>query len=92
MSNSVGSNNIETLYKMDDDRVEALEFIIPEGSPVVGIPLIDLSIKKNTLIACINHSGEIIMPDGQSKMYPNDTVIVVTTQRGFNSVNDILAD
>lgn len=45
MHNSMGSN-IETLYKLNDNRVEALEFYIREDCPLVGIPLQDLKLKK----------------------------------------------
>ena len=32
-------SNIETLYKLNDGMVEALEFIVRAGSPVIGVPL-----------------------------------------------------
>ena len=57
LHNSIGSN-IETLYRMNNDRVEALEFIVKEDSPVVGIPLLELNLKPNILICCINHRAK----------------------------------
>ena len=89
MDNSLGSN-IETLYRLNDNRVEALEFYIKEGSPVVGIPLQDLPIKPNILICAINHRGTITIPGGQSIIQVGDTVIVVTTNTGLNAIGDIL--
>ena len=41
MKNSIGSN-IETLYRLNDNRVEALELLIKEDSPMVGKPLSEL--------------------------------------------------
>ncbi len=90
MQNSLGSN-IETLYRMDNDKVEALEFIIRKDSPVTGIPLIDLNIKPNMLICAINHKGNIITPGGQSRIEVGDTVVIVTTTRGLYDIKDILA-
>lgn len=89
MDNSLGSN-IETLYRLNDNRAEALEFYIKEGSPVVGIPLQDLPIKPNILICAINHRGTITIPGGQSIIQVGDTVIVVTTNTGLNAIGDIL--
>jgi len=83
-------SNIETLYKLNDGRVEALEFIVGNGSPVVGIPLAKLKLKKGILIACINHYGEIISPSGDSVIRNGDTVIVVTMLTGLKDINDIL--
>lgn len=89
MDNSLGSN-IETLSRLNDNRVEALEFYIKEGSPVVGIPLQNLPIKPNILICAINHRGTITIPGGQSIIQVGDTVIVVTTNTGLNAIGDIL--
>jgi trk system potassium uptake protein TrkA len=83
-------SNIETLYKLNDDRVEALEFIVRKGSPVIGIPLSQLNLKKGILIACINHYGEIISPSGDSIIRDKDSVIVVTMMTGLKDINDIL--
>ena len=83
-------SNIETLYKLNDDRVEALEFIVRNNSPIIGKPLADLKLKKGILIACINHYGEIIPPSGESIIRDRDSVIVVTTLTGLKDISDIL--
>ena len=89
MQNTIGSN-VETLYKLVDGKVEALEFSVREQSEVVGIPLMELKLKRNVLIACINRGGVIITPNGQSTIQLGDTVIVVTTQKGLGDIKDIL--
>lgn len=89
MQNSVGSN-IETLYKLNDNKVEALEFYIRNDCPLVGIPLQNLKLKENILICNINHRGTIITPGGQSVISVGDTVVVVTTSTGFRDIGDIL--
>ncbi len=83
-------SNIETLYKLNDERVEALEFIVRKGSPVIDVPLAQLNLKKGILIACINHYGEILSPTGASVIKDRDSVIVVTTHTGLKDINDIL--
>ena len=87
--NSIGSN-IETLYYLFDNRVEAAEFCVEENAPVIGIPLAELSLKNNLLIACINRGGHIIIPRGHHHIEAGDTVIVVTTHSGFHDIRDIL--
>ena len=91
MNNSIGSN-VETLYRLCDDKVEALEFYVKKNSAVIGIPLKDLQLKENLLICCINRKGAIITPGGQSTIEEGDTVIVVTTNTGFDDLEDILKD
>ena len=87
--NSIGSN-IETLYRMSNDRVEASEFHVKEDSPVLGVPLQELQLKPNLLISCINHKGNIITPGGQSVISAGDTVVIVTTMTGLHDIKDIL--
>ena len=89
MQNSIGSN-VETLYRLIQNKVEALEFCVGELSPVVGIPLKDLKLKENLLICCINRKGMIITPGGQDTIEVGDTVVVVTTNTGFHDLRDIL--
>ena len=89
LSNSIGSN-VESLYKIIDDKVEALEFLIQKDSPVVGIPLSELKVKPNVLVACISRGGRIIIPNGNTSIHVGDSVVVVTSQLGFGDIEDIL--
>ncbi len=84
------NSNIETLYHMFDHRVEAIEFLVEKESEVTGIPLMDLSLKKNLLISFINRNGTIIIPGGHDCIKVGDTVMIVTTHTGFHGIRDIL--
>jgi len=87
--NSMGSN-IETLYHLFDQRVEAIEFMVNEGSKVVDIPLMNLDLKRDLLISFINRNGKIILPNGQDSIKVGDTVMIVTTHFGLKDLKDIL--
>lgn len=89
MQNSIGSN-VETLYHILDGHAEALEFVIREESAVTGIPLMNISLKENLLIGCINRGGEVHIPRGQDCIMKGDTVVVVTSQKGLHDIRDIL--
>ena len=82
------SSSIETLLKILDNKAEALEFAVTGKSVVTGIPLMQLRLRKNLLIAAINRSGRIIIPSGQDTIEPGDTVVVVTTER-LSQLTDI---
>lgn len=84
------NSNIETLYHLFDSRVEAIEFRIDKECAVTGTPLMDLSLKKNLLICFINRNGSIIIPSGHDSILVGDTVMIVTTHTGFDSISDIL--
>ncbi len=89
MQNSIGSN-IETLYQLIEDKVEALEFVIRDNAAVVGIPLEKLNLKSNLLLCSINRRGKIIIPRGQDELCVGDTVVVVTSHKGLDDISDIL--
>lgn len=89
MQNSYGSN-VETLYRMVDNRVEALEFNVDSEAKVTRATLGELKIKKNTLICCIHRNKKIIRPAGHDRIQPGDSVVVVTTNRGLNGIDEIL--
>ena len=89
MGNSLGSN-VETLYHILDGQAEALEFAVKETPQVTGVPLAQLELKDNLLIACINRNRQIMIPRGQDTIQPGDTVIVVTTAKGLKDLKDIL--
>ncbi len=89
MQNSIGSN-IETLYNIIENKAEALEFIIRRNSPVIGIPLEQLQLRDNLLVACITRKKSIIIPRGKDMIQEGDSVIIVTTHTGLNDIKDIL--
>jgi len=89
LQNSMGSN-VETMYRIVNDKAEALEFKVRENCKAINIPLVDLPTKDHLLICCINRNGKIIIPRGYDMLHPNDTVIVVTSNRGLNDIEDIL--
>ncbi len=87
--NSEGSN-VEALYKLMDDKVEALEFAIREDGPACNVPFMELKLKKNLLVCAIVRGKKIITPSGRDMLKVGDTVVVVTTNMGLNDISDIL--
>ncbi len=92
VKNSEGSN-VESLYKLNDGKAEALEFkVMSKDSPVVGKPLKSLVFKPNLQIACITRRGRVIIPKGEDTIEPDDFVVVVTTQKGLQNIDSVLAE
>lgn len=83
--------NVENLYKLDEGKVEAVEFLIKNENPrITNIPLMNLPIKKNILVCCINRQNRIIIPGGQDTIQPGDSIVVVLTGERLNDITDIL--
>ncbi len=89
LQNSLGSN-VETLYKLMDDKVEALEFNVREKSGVVGVPLKGLNLRKNILIIGIIRDRKLIVPKGDTEIHLGDKVVIITTNHGLHDLSDII--
>ena len=90
MAASRGNDNIETLYHMFDNRVEAVEFSVRAESKATNLPLKDLKLRDNTLVACIIRDGQSMIPRGLDEIRTRDNVIIVTTHTGLHVLDDIL--
>lgn len=84
-----GESSVQTLYKLVDGKVEALEFFITSDFGKTGIPLKDLKTQNNTLIASIIRNGRVIFPRGDDTIQTGDSVIIVSKSKQFRSINEI---
>ena len=86
---SIGSN-VEVMYHLFDERAEAIEFKVMEHSNVTDKQLKELKLKSNTLVSFINRAGKIIIPKGNDTIEVGDSVMIVTKNKGFTALTDIL--
>ena len=86
------NSKIESLHKLMDGSVEALEFLVKdEVDGVTGVPLREMQTVDDMLIACIVHDEQVIIPSGLDVINPGDTVVVITKSgRQMDSIGDIL--
>lgn len=88
---NAGDSKIETLHKLMDGKVEALEFLINEDiDNLTGTPLKLLGLRKNILVACIIRNEKIIIPSGDDVINKGDTVIIVALGGQIKDVKEIL--
>ena len=92
MDNTTGGS-VKTMYRIVDEKVEALEFAVTDSTKCIGEPLKKVNLKNNILLACINRMGKVIIPSGNDYIMAGDTIIVITTAEGmYKDINDIFAD
>lgn len=89
MKNTIGSN-VETLYMVIKDKVEASEFIVKENSAITGIPLGELKFKDHVLIAAILRDKRVIIPHGNDMLFPGDAVVIVSEIMALHDITDVL--
>ncbi len=90
MQNQTGA--AVSVHTIADGQVEAVEFLVDSTTRNCNIPLKQLKLKNNLLIASITHGTDTQIPGGDSVFAEGDTVVVVTSGRGvLTSFNDIFA-
>ncbi len=89
LENSVGSN-VEKLYKVMEGKAEVLEFNVLSDFEYVNIPLREMTLKKNILIAGIIRKRKSIIPSGADIIMPGDRVIVVASGHMLGDLTDII--
>lgn len=90
MQNQTGA--AVSVHAIADGQAEAVEFLIDDSTKNCGIPLKQLKLKPNVLLASITHGAETEIPGGDSVFSEGDTVVVVTSGRGvLKNINDIFA-
>ncbi len=91
LQNTLGSN-VETMYKLMDGSVEALEFNVQSDFKGQHIALKDIKLKKDVLIAGIIRKRKAFVPTGDDEIVAGDKIIVIAKSdvHRMNDLSDIL--
>ncbi|MBO4991038.1 MAG: Trk system potassium transporter TrkA [Firmicutes bacterium] len=92
MQNAEGSE-IVALYHIANDLAEAMEFRVDDTVRYQGVPLKDIPLRENILIACVTHDNEPVLANGSTTFREGDAVVVVSAgQHMISHLNDIYAE
>ena len=80
---------VERMYRLMDGKAEALEFIAEAGDPYIHVPLKDLTIAHDALIAVIVREGQVRVPFGNDTIEAGDSVIVISRRAGVSALGEI---
>lgn len=70
-------SSVLTLYKLANDRAEAIEFSVGTNEKFVGKKIKELGVKEKVLIASIIRKGGIITPIGETEIEENDRIVII---------------
>ena len=89
LANSQGSA-VESLHKILDGAMEAVEFVATSATHFLDTPLKDLHLRHGLLVAAIVHDGKVSIPGGHSQIHAGDRVVIVARRLSLQDLNDIL--
>lgn len=89
LMNADDNDAVESLYRLLDGKLEFIEFKIKADDSNLGIPLKDMKVKKNVLIAGIIRDNHMIIPGGNDYLKPNDVALVAAVDHQIARIEDI---
>jgi len=88
MQNQTGA--AVSVHAIADGQAEAVEFFVDKTTKNCNVPLRQIKLKDNVLIASITHGSKTQVPNGNSHFVEGDTVVIVTSGKGvLHQLNDI---
>ena len=80
---------VERMYRLMDGKAEALEFIAEAGAPYIHVPLKNMVVVNDALIACIVREGQVVVPFGNDTIEVGDYVIVISRRTGLSNLEQV---
>lgn len=80
-----------TLLKLRRGRYSLVEEKVPEGAKAIGVPLKDLGLPEQCVIAAIIRDGVVTLPRGNSTFMEGDEVLAITDTEGAHQLAELLS-
>ena len=90
MGSGEQSDNVKTLTRIINNKVEAIEFSVAHDSRLINKPIQELSLRKNILLGSITRGDKVIIPNGSDILCPDDRVVIITATERLSKLDDIL--
>lgn len=81
---------VEKLYRLMNGKAEAMEFIARLNDPYIGVPLRDLNVRPQALVAVIVRRGKVFVPFGNDHIEAGDNVVIIACDKGINDLNEVI--
>lgn len=59
----------------EDDKIVLTEIIVKENYELSGRKIMDINFPKTGTISCVYRKPSVIIPNGQTTIYPNDKLL-----------------
>ena len=92
LMNASGDDKVESLYRLMDGKIEFIELNIDDKDKNLNIPLKNLKLKRNVLVAFIIRDTQTIIPRGDDEIHDGDTVLIGSINHHIAELKDIFAD
>ena len=84
------SDAVVRMYRLIGGKAEALEFLAEGNMPYMHVPLKDLNIDPDCLIAVIVRENKVLVPFGNYAIENGDTVIIISKRAGVSALDEVI--
>ena len=71
-------------------QAEIMEIIANSRMNMIGVPIRELNLPDDVLIAAIHRGKDVIIPDGETRILLNDRVIILSLLSGLGDIEKLL--
>jgi trk system potassium uptake protein len=87
----VSLGDMITLLKLHGSEYSIVEEKIGHAADAIGIPLKDLGLPEDCVIAAIIRAGKVEVPRGSSSFFEGDKVLAVTNRAGADTLSKLFS-
>ncbi|MDQ7830297.1 MAG: Trk system potassium transporter TrkA [Desulfovibrionaceae bacterium] len=87
----VRRGKIISAVSIKDEAIEIIEAVALKDSELVGRPLKNLTVRKFALILTVIRDGKVIIPGGDTVIFPMDRILILAASKDVPRVERILA-
>jgi trk system potassium uptake protein TrkA len=80
-----------TIFKIRRGKYAVVEEKVPAGAKAIGVPLKDMDLAKQCVIAAIIRDGVMILPRADSTLKEYDEIVAVASPEGATKLAELLA-
>ncbi|THB68739.1 MAG: Trk system potassium transporter TrkA [Spirochaetaceae bacterium] len=82
----IRGNQYSSVYSILEGKIEVVEFLLKEDSPVAGKKIRDIRLKSRALVAAVIRQKKNIVPSGETVLFPGDVLLIVSDRLSLDDV------
>lgn len=83
-------SGVKAMYKLSENRVEALLFSLADDERFVGVTLKELQLRSGILLAAVVREKSVFIPDGNFALEAGDDIVIISSGKPILELEDIL--
>ena len=84
--------DISDIYELQGGKAEIIEFLVKEGSRLIGSSLRDTNLPENSIIGAVVRDAKVLTPTGDTVMEANDKVVMCVLHEAIHELEEFLFD